>query len=146
MSDPVALAIARIRAQVTAFASRVAGAAELQAAIDEGEQFAVPHAWVVYAGEDAAEPTTAGLMMQPTRIGLAVVVCVDNTADRRGAQATDSMFALRAALLAALLGWNPDEAACFGPLEYEGGELVEMTRARLWHQFNFVLPWTVQQA
>lgn len=147
MTDIVSPAIERLRDEVAAFSSRVAGAAELAAATELADTLAVPHAFVIYAGEDAEPPQTAGSGagsgIQPVDLGFSVLVCVDNTGDRRGAAATDSVFSLRASILSALLGWVPVAGVCLAPVEYRGSEFVEMSRARLWHQFNFSVLTTI---
>lgn len=146
MTDIVSPAIARIRAQCATFSSRVAGAAELAAATEAGDNIAVPHAWVVYAGETAEPAQTAGQVFQAIEMGFAVIVALSNAVDRRGAAATDSAFTIRDSLLTALLGWVPVADVCLAGVEYRGSEFLEMTRARLWHQFNFTVLTTVQQA
>ena len=146
MTDIVSPAIARIRAQCATFSSRVAGAAELAAATEAGDNIAVPHAWVVYAGETAEPAQTAGQVFQAVELGFAVVVAIDNSADRRGAAATDSAFTIRESLLTALLGWEPVADVGLAGVEYRGSEFLEMTRARLWHQFNFTVIHNIQEA
>lgn len=146
MTDIVSPAIARIRSQCATFSNRVAGAAELAAAQDAGDNITLPHAWVVYAGETAEPAQTAGEVEQVVELGFAVIVAVSNTTDRRGAAATDSIFTIRASLLAALLGWIPVAGVCLAATEYRGSEFLQLDRARLWHQFNFSVLTTVAQA
>ena len=148
MTDIVSPTIERLRGQVAAFSNRVAGAAEVAVVAESyGADLTVPHAFVVYAGE-TAEPiqtagTGAGAGVQVVDLGFAVLVCIDNSADRRGAAATDSVFTLRASILSALLGWTPVSGVCLSPCEYRGSEFVDMNRGRLWHQFNFSVLTTV---
>lgn len=132
--------IARLRAQVGDFESRVGGAAELAAAYlpreGEGEAvIAVPHAFVVPQAIDAAESAAENRVVQRVDRSWAVVVALDNTADARGLAAVKAMEALEAAIFSALLGWAPAEG--WAPLQFEGGGQLDMDRARAWYQYDF---------
>lgn len=128
--------IARLKSEVSSLAGRVGGTADLQTAAEQVD-LAVPYAFVVPGGDVAAPADIAGpVTQQDLEEAFSVVVAVDNTSDQIGRAAGDAVDDLRAALFAALVGWPP--AADHGPFEYRGSAPLEMTRARLWYQFDFV--------
>jgi hypothetical protein len=130
----IAPVITRLRAEVAAFADRVAGAADLAAA--EGQDsLGVPSAFVVPLEDEVQDNSTAGGLTQEIEETIGVIVCVSNTADERGQAAADGLEAIRQALFAALLDWPPAEG--YGGLEYRGGFIVTMNRARLWWRYDF---------
>jgi len=61
---------------------------------------------------------------------------VDNSRDERGQAATyDAIHAIRAELVKALAGWEPEPD--YRAIQYEGGNLLDMDRSRLYYQFEF---------
>ncbi len=72
-----------------------------------------------------------------------IIVAVENT-DVRGQDACDQLSDLRDELWTALLGWSPDATELAG-LEYEGSVQLDISRARVWHQFNFSTIRIIQQ-
>lgn len=135
--------IARIKTEVAAFGNRVGGTADLAAAQSQ-DDLTVPHAFVIPGGDVAADADLAGpITQQDMAEEFAVVVAVGNTSDQIGRAAGDQVDDLRLALWSALLGWEP--AADHGPFSYIGSNHLEMSRARLWHQFNFVTLTLIQE-
>lgn len=126
--------IVRIRDQVDEFSDRVAGTAEFEAAT-EADSLDVPHAFVLPLGEEVEPSQTAGEVTQVINEHFAVVVVVDNSVDMRGQAAADELDDLRTALFSALIGWEP--VAEHSGVEFRGGVHLAITRARLWHQFDF---------
>ncbi len=126
--------ITRLRARCPVFGNRVAGAAEFKP-LPETANLAVPAAYVLPLNDQAGTVAAMNGYEQTIRDGFAVVVCLSNRADERGQGAADELDAIRAALWKALLGWEPDDH--HGWVEYEGGEVIHMDRARLYYQFDF---------
>lgn len=123
-----------IRLRCPSFANRVAGAADFKA-LPEKANLVVPAAYVIPL-DDVPEPQRSqNGYRQTLRDAFAVVVAISNVADERGQAAINAVHDLRAELWKALLGWQIDEA--YGPIEYDGGQLLQMDRARLYYQFEF---------
>ena len=125
------------------FSSRVAGAADFAALADADRAFDLPHAFVVFLTEEVEEDQTAGLVSQAIREVFGIIVAVAND-DRRGQDACDQLADIRDELWTALLGWSPDVTELPG-LEYEGSVHLDISKSRVWHQFNFSTLRIVQQ-
>lgn len=119
---------------VATFEERIAGAAEFKQ-LPEAANMVMPAAYVVPLDDDAGEQQSENGYSQIVRDGFGVVVVISNTPDERGQGSIVSVSAIRAVLWAALLAWKPD--ATHGPIQYEGGQLLAMDRARLYYQFEF---------
>ncbi|WP_207458652.1 hypothetical protein [Azospirillum sp. SYSU D00513] len=136
----LSLIITRLRERCPVFGPRVAGAAEFKA-LPETANLPVPAAYVLPL-DDKAEPVKElNEFRQDIRDSFAVVVVVSNKGDERGQAAAADLHAIRAELWRALLGWEPDTD--YGWIEYEGGEVVHMDRARLYYQFEFGADYTI---
>lgn len=138
------LIIPRIRSQVAALGTRVAGSAAMEGAIDTGRSMVLPCAFVVSLGDQPSENLELHAVTQQILDRFAVVVCVSNASDERGQAASEQVHNLRAALWTALLGWTPDQTV-YGPITYEGMPAdPEIDRARMWAQFNFATEMFIQ--
>lgn len=126
--------IAAIKARCASFAEHVAGAAEYKR-LPDSTNMAMPAAYVIPLDDNPEASQSSNGRRQQLRDSFAVVVVLSNTADERGQGSITSVRAIRKELWAALLGWNPD--ADHGPIEYEGGQLIDLDRARLYYQFEF---------
>ena len=127
--------IVRLRAQATTFNSRVYGAADFAVQFDADTAVDLPHAFVLFVGDDVEPNQTAGLASQRIDDMFGVVVAVANN-DVRGQDASGQLDNIRDELLTALVGWSPDEAVD-APFDYEGSVQMKITRSRVWHQFKF---------
>lgn len=128
------LIIAQLRAYCPSFANRVVGAAEF-AALQESTALATPCAYVIPM-DDSPEPSMSqNAVRVPLEETFAVIVALDNKQDERGQASAKSVHSIRAELWAALLGWRPEER--YDGITYEGGNLLEVDRARLWWRFEF---------
>lgn len=117
-----------------AFSSRVAGAAQFQM-LPESASLDVPCAFVLPM-DDSPDPSISdNTVRQYLDERFAVVVALDNTTDERGQAAVLNVHTARAALWAALLGWQV--TTNHNGINYEGGSLLKIDRARLWYQFEF---------
>ena len=119
---------------VATFGERVAGAAEFKR-LPEAANLVMPAAYVIPLDDDAGEQQSENGYSQIVRDGFGVIVVMSNTPDERGQGSIVSVSAIRAVLWAALLAWRPD--AAHGPIHYEGGQLLDLDRARLYYQFEF---------
>ena len=127
--------IDRIKAQCPAFGGRVGGMAQLVINSAEGSRVGVPAAYVLRLQETVEGSLVTGPgVEQPAEETFGVLVCVD-VADREGVSADDRMEDIKLQLLAALKGWEIDQAA--GLVEYRGYETADLTPARLWRRFDF---------
>lgn len=129
--DPI---IQALRARCPVFANRVAGAADFKA-LEESTNLAVPSAFVIPLDDNPEDNTSGNSIRQSLTDSFAVIVAISNTADEKGQGATATVHTLRIELWAALLGWQP--GADYDGITYQGGQLLRMTRARLWYQFEF---------
>lgn len=131
----ITLIIEALKSRTNAtFGGRVAGAAEYKRLADNAN-LTMPAAYVIPMDDNAQEMSSENGYSQIVRDGFAVIVVVSNTTDERGQGGVVSVTALRATLWAALLAWKPD--AQHGPIVYEGGQLLDLDRSRLYYQFEF---------
>lgn len=126
--------ITALRARATSFGGRIAGAAEYKR-LPEAANLIMPAAYVIPMDEDAGEQISMNGYRQEVRDTFAVVVVLSNTPDERGQTSITSVGSIRSELWASLLAWKPDSS--HGPLIYEGGQLLDLDRARLYYQFEF---------
>lgn len=130
--------IQALRERVPAFASRVGGAAEIDN-LSETAKLDAPAAWVIPLDEKAGENTDQAGYQQEVEEGFAVLVVLDNAGDEKGQGAVTQLPAIRAAIFAALIGWTPPKVGAiqYDAIEYSGGQLVDLSRSRLFYQFEF---------
>lgn len=134
--------ILRLRAASTSFNDNIAGAAELVVA--EKETYSVDRAFVIPLVENATPNDQDLGINQKVNETFAVVVAVNNTADRRGQTAHDGLFTVRAEIWSAILGWKIPGTNSV--VEYSGGRLLSMTRAYLFYQFEFLTSMRLTEA
>lgn len=116
------------------FAGRIAGAAEF-AALSPDAKLAMPSAYVIPLDDSAQPNSSDNGYSQKVRDGFAVIVVLSNVADELGNSSVAQVQPTRNVLNAALLSWSPDSE--HGPIEYEGGQLLDVDRARLYYQFEY---------
>lgn len=126
--------IARMRTACPSFQGRVAGAAEF-AALPANAKVALPAAFVIPAADQAGEQASLNRYRQTIVDRIAVVVVLNNSADRRGQAASAEIHDVRAEVWRALLLWQPGPE--YDGLVYEGGQGLEMDAARMYYQFEF---------
>lgn len=117
--------------------ARVAGIVQLEQA-SEGLVVPVPYAYVLMLAESAPKSQTITIMEQHVTVAFGVVLCIANTVTPLGATGGGSqstLQALRQAIIAKLLGWQPDSG--HGPCEFKGGRLVQVRNGVLWWQDEF---------
>lgn len=132
--------ISHLRTYCPSFAGRVAGSARFKN-MDEAANLLVPAAYVIPLDDNPGERMSLNDVRQPIIESFAVVVALSNTADERGQTSVNTAHdTIRAELWAALVGWQPDnlaDASRYRGIEYQGGNLLDLDRARLWYQFDF---------
>lgn len=126
--------IAQLRDRVPELEGRVAGAATF-AILQEGAALKIPCAYVVPLDDNADQQLSSNGYRQSVDDSFAVIVALSNKVDERGQAAAMEIHDMRARLFAALLGWSPDEF--YDKVEYEGGSMLHMDRARMYYQFEF---------
>lgn len=119
---------------VASFGGRVAGAAEYKRLSDVAN-LVMPAAYVIPLDDNAGAKDSQNGYSQTITDSFAVIVVLSNTPDERGQGSITAIEPLRAVLWGALLGWRPD--TFYGPITYEGGQLLDLDRARLYYQFEF---------
>ncbi len=124
-----------LRANCPSFSNRVVGAAEFNEAFVNETALPVPHAFVITGFSAGEAAQTAGIVTQALRDEASVVLCVDNTADDNGYAGADEVQDLMEEIWPVLIGWVP--ATGYGGLQFEGGSLLDATRARLWYVADF---------
>ncbi len=130
--------IAALKARCPSFGTapnrRFAGAAEF-AALSEAAKLDLPAGYVIPLDDESLDQQSQNGYRQTVRDMFGVVVVVSNTTDERGQTSINSIDALRTELFKALLGWQP--TADYHAIEYRGGSLLHVDRARLYYQFEF---------
>src|SRR5262245_21369345 len=124
------LVIARLATQVTALKS-VAGAADYAAANPDLK--AKPAAWVVeLANLPARNELATVAVSQRNEIRFGVIIAAQNLRDPRGEHAAADVKALREAIAAALIAWQP--GSDYDVCEYAGGRILALEDSILWWQ------------
>lgn len=132
---PIAL---KLRLAETRFENRIFGVAELALALEY--TLTKESAFVIQLNETASANTMDNSINQKIGERFAVIVALANDIsdkDKVGLTAYDSLFAVRAELLAALLGWQIPGTESL--VSYGGGRVAGINRAYLWYQFEFVV-------
>lgn len=130
----IASIITAIKARCPSFNNNVAGAAEYKR-LSESANLTMPAAYVIPLDDDAGPQLSENSCRQIVRDSIAVVVVLSNAADERGQTPMSTVSAIRKELWKGLLAWKPD--AEHSPIKYEGGNLLDLDRARLYYQFEF---------
>lgn len=126
--------IEALRTRVAYFSNRIAGAAQFKL-LPETAQLQVPCAYVITLDDTPGEQLSSNALRQDITDSFAVIVVLSNTADEKGQGSAKSVHQVRSLLWSALLGWSP--TADYDGITYEGGQLLQLDRARMWYQFEF---------
>lgn len=126
--------IAALRTRVAYFSNRIAGAAQFKM-LPETAQLQVPCAYVIPLDDSPGEHLSTNALRQDITDSFAVVVALSNLPDEKGQTSSHSVHEVRALLWSSLLGWSPSSE--YEPISYEGGQLLQLDRARIWYQFEF---------
>jgi len=142
----IAAVITRLQSSVPTL-RLVAGAAELDAAVDNAGSGVVPAAYVLLARESAtANRGSSQRVSQIVDVALSVVVVARNyrQADLGSAAGAD-LKALIAAVRGALIGWTPSPADTL-PIDLQSGRLEQRSGATLWWQEIYRTRYTLEAA
>jgi hypothetical protein len=137
--------IEQLRTYCPPFAGRVAGAADFrQGLINYNASMALPAAYVVMLDQESDGNRDAVGLYQIVRKVIGVVVELD-ARDRRGQAPAMEYDEVEAALFSSILNWAPVECRVPGRSGYEflGGRMLDLDRARLFYQWEFLLPYTI---
>ena len=126
--------IQALRERCPSFENRVGGAAAFKK-LEENTAFPVPAAFVIPLDDQPKESKAMNNVRQELIDSFAVILVVSNVMDERGQVSIHTVKSLRTELWAALLGWRPDDT--YNGINYEGGTLLSLDRARLIYQFEF---------
>ena len=135
--------ILQLKTYAPIFNGNVAGLAQYELAKDQ--IWLPPPAAYVMPLDDEATPNKnlAGLNQIVTET-VAIIVDLDNSADRRGqAASTDALLPIRTAVFAAILNWRPDGENAARGFAYARGGLISSDRARMRWQFDFAIENTI---
>lgn len=130
----ITLVIAAIKERCLSFGGRVSGAAEYKRLSDTAN-LDMPAAYVIPLDDVAGEQRSENAYRQQIKDAIAVVVVLSNTVDERGQTPLATVRTMRKELWKGLLTWKPDDE--HGPISYEGGQLLDLDRARMYYQFEF---------
>lgn len=125
--------VAHLRAACPTFAGRVTGGIDWDA-VAESAQLVHPSAYVIATADGATANDIQNGIRQNITDKIDVVVVL-NVSDERGQAANDDLHLIRAELWRGLVGWRP--GAEYDPMEYAGGTLLHISRARVVYRFGF---------
>jgi len=127
---PIAL---RLRTSDTRFGDMIAGSSEL--AVAEKATLQDEMAFVIQLGEVASPNTQENTISQLIHERFGVLVAIDNSLDKTGMTAFDSLEETRSEIFKSLLGWQMTGAESV--ISYAGGHLEELHPRYLWYRFDF---------
>ncbi|QBH21475.1 hypothetical protein EYC51_14840 [Alcaligenes faecalis] len=93
------------------------------------------------ADDEARPPIAQNLAVQEVIDRFTVVLMMATASNERGDATADALHDLRGEVWRALLGWRPGEE--YEPIEYEGGEIIDMNRAVTYYGMTFSAELTV---
>jgi hypothetical protein len=128
--------VLKLRLANTRFGIRIAGAAELESALNY--TLSNETAFVIYLGEDSKENKDDNMIDQEITERFGIICCVkcDSTqSDKTGLIAMDALYDVRSDLFKAILGWQMQEATSV--ITYRGGKFLGIDGAYLWFQYEF---------
>ncbi len=129
----ISLIVAQLRAYCPVFSNRVSAGIDWDA-VASSAKLSHPSAYVIAAGDDASANDVDNAIRQDITDLFDVILVLDST-DERGQEAADLLHDLRASLWKALVGWKPSTE--YDPIEYGGGSLIFINRARVVYRFSF---------
>lgn len=136
------LVVERLKSQVPDL-RQVGGAADY-AAVQELRGFAVPSAFVIFAGESGGATGPRGARVQPavTRFGLALAV--RNYRPGAGDQLGDELRKVLGQTRSALIGWTPPVPGATA-LAWEAGEVMDYDHSTVLYVESYQLTHLLQK-
>jgi len=123
--------------EVSYFSNRVAGAAQFKL-LPETAALPTPCAFVIPLDDNPGDRQSENALRQDITDGFAVVVALSNQSDEKGQGSANNVRQVRRLLWSALLGWEPGTE--YEAIQYDGGQILQLDRARIWYQFEFLGP------
>lgn len=130
----VAEVIARLEEKASPPLALVAGSADL-ASLGSAQPPAVPAAYAFISEEAAGDNERTNAVLQRMEMDVSVVLICGNVSDERGAAASADIEALKVAVRAALVGWQPPSAD--DVVTNVGGKLVRARDGLVWWELTF---------
>ena len=133
--------IDRLKAEVPALYGQIFGAVEMAELIAKNAlPQRLPAVFVLPLSEDAENNAiSTGLVRQPVTESFAAVLLQRRGNDVTGARAHDDLFAIKGAILAALIGWRPQGIA--DPILYRRAQLLGLQAGAVFIQLEFTARW-----
>ena len=139
--------IAQLRANAPVFAGRVAGAAEFQAGLrNYNTSMPLPSAYVLPLGQEAEPNQVWNGLIQIVHKTIGVAVELDAQTDRRGQAPAMNFEEIEAQLFASVLNLEIGECRMTRGVSFSGARYLDLDRARLWYQWEFVIDWQITDA
>ncbi|TXN60895.1 hypothetical protein [Methylobacterium sp. WL6] len=126
--------IERLLDQTAGSFGLVEGSAEL-ASLGSAQPISLPAAYVFISEEAASENERVNAVLQRMEMDVSVVVITGNVSDANGAAAAQDIEPLKAAVRAALIGWQP--ASADDVITNVGGRLVRASGGLVWWELTF---------
>ena len=133
--------VIKLRSASTRFENRIAGAAELELAMNH--TLKKDMAFVIQLDESVPANNYDNTINQKITERFAVIVALTNASsdkERTGVISHDMIHDVRAEIWSGILGWDNPAHNSEGIISYAGGKLLDISRAYLWYQFEFLAP------
>jgi hypothetical protein len=138
--------IEQLRAYCSPFSGRVAGTADFrQGLVNYNANMPLPAAYVIPLDQESDGDQNMTGLQQIIRKTVGIIVELEAVSDRRGQKPAMQYDEIEAALFSTLLNWAPVECRVPGRSGYQflGGRFLDLDRARLFYQWEFLLPYTI---
>ena len=136
------LVIERLKAQVTDL-RQVGGAADY-AAVQELRGFAVPSAFVIFAGEAGSANGPRGARVQPAQTRFGLALAVRNFRPGAGEQLSNELRQIIGKTRSALIGWVPPTPGA-NALVWEAGEVMDYDHSTVLYVESYQLNHLLQK-
>ncbi|AUN95873.1 phage tail terminator protein [Pseudazoarcus pumilus] len=101
----------------------------------QNAQGALPGAWVLPADETSAAPMDEPSLYQRVTVRVSIVTALRSYGDATAGRATDALRERRKALITALTGWTPADAA--SPVSFVSGRRLGPVKGAMWWEDIF---------
>ena len=136
--------ITSLRANAPVFGGRVAGAAEFYRGLkDYSTSLALPAAYVLPLGQEAERNAIYNGLIQIVHKSIGIAVELDAQRDRRGQDAAMQFELIETQIFASCLNLYVDQCRMSQGTYFGGARYLDLDRARLFYQWEFVLDWQI---
>jgi hypothetical protein len=101
----------------------------------------MPAAFVVWAGDRPKANDMDNIVRQEVTSTISVVLVGRKAGEATGAAAAATISAIGDQVVAAIVGWQPDDM----PFEYAGGRLLGIQASAVFIQLDFAITWWLRQ-